>query len=184
MISRVNHHQKMSFSKCMSGDIFLLILLVAADQGAKWLSYLYLKGQPSVSLIPGALELRYLENRGAAFGILQNQKIFFVLMTSLILLACIYALWRMPAARKYTMLHILGAILMAGALGNFFDRIRLDYVVDFIYISLIDFPIFNVADIYVTFVCAAGLCLAFFGHFEEKDFDFLKRRKPDSKKEA
>ncbi len=105
-------------------------------------------------------------------------------MTSLILLACIYALWRMPAARKYTMLHILGAILMAGALGNFFDRIRLDYVVDFIYISLIDFPIFNVADIYVTFVCAAGLCLAFFGHFEEKDFDFLKRRKPDSKKEA
>ena len=103
-------------------------------------------------------------------------------MTSLILLACIYALWRMPAARKYTMLHILGAILMAGALGNFFDRIRLDYVVDFIYISLIDFPIFNVADIYVTFVCAAGLCLAFFGHFEEKDFDFLKRRKPDSKR--
>jgi len=50
--------------------------------------------------------------------------------------------------------------------------------------DLIDFPIFNVADIYVTFVCAAGLCLAFFGHFEEKDFDFLKRRKPDSKKEA
>ena len=49
---------------------------------------------------------------------------------------------------------------------------------------VIDFPIFNVADIYVTFVCAAGLCLAFFGHFEEKDFDFLKRRKPDSKKEA
>ena len=60
MISRVNHHQKMSFSKCMSGDIFLLILLVAADQGAKWLSYLYLKGQPSVSLIPGVLELHYL----------------------------------------------------------------------------------------------------------------------------
>jgi signal peptidase II len=59
MISRVNHHQKMSFSKCMSGDIFLLILLVAADQGAKWLSYLYLKGQPSVSLISGVLELHY-----------------------------------------------------------------------------------------------------------------------------
>ena len=69
MISRVNHHQKMSFSKCMSGDIFLLILLVAADQGAKWLSYLYLKGQPSVSLISGILELHYLypENKGIAF---------------------------------------------------------------------------------------------------------------------
>ena len=166
------------------GALLLCVLLIAADQTTKLLAVARLKDQAPFVLLPGVLELRYLENRGAAFGILQNQKIFFVLMTSLILLACIYALWRMPAARKYTMLHILGAVLMAGALGNFFDRIRLDYVVDFIYISLIDFPIFNVADIYVTFVCAAGLCLAFFGHFEEKDFDFLKRRKPDSKKEA
>ena len=166
------------------GALLLCVLLIAADQATKLLAVARLKDQAPFVLLPGVLELRYLENRGAAFGILQNQKIFFVLMTSLILLACIYALWRMPAARKYTMLHILGAILMAGALGNFFDRIRLDYVVDFIYISLIDFPIFNVADIYVTFVCAAGLCLAFFGHFGEKDFDFLKRRKPDSKKEA
>ena len=80
MISRVNHHQKMSFSKCMSGDIFLLILLVAADQGAKWLSYLYLKGQPSVSLIPGVLELHYLypENKGIAFGMFQGSVFFFV----------------------------------------------------------------------------------------------------------
>ena len=45
MISRVNHHQKMSPGKCLAGDIFLMILLVAADQVAKWLSYLYLKGQ-------------------------------------------------------------------------------------------------------------------------------------------
>ena len=60
MISRVNHHQKMSPGKCLAGDIFLMILLVAADQVAKWLSYLYLKGQPSVPLIPGVLELHYL----------------------------------------------------------------------------------------------------------------------------
>ena len=55
MISRVNHHQKMSPGKCLAGDIFLMILLVAADQVAKWLSYLYLKGQLSISLIPGVL---------------------------------------------------------------------------------------------------------------------------------
>ena len=60
MISRVNHHQKMSPGKCLAGDIFLMILLVAADQVAKWLSYLYLKGQLSISLIPGVLELHYL----------------------------------------------------------------------------------------------------------------------------
>jgi len=87
MISRVNHHQKMSFSKCMSGDIFLLILLVAADQGAKWLSYLYLKGQPSVSLIPGVLELHYLypENRGIAFGMFQGSVLFFAIVSVLFL---------------------------------------------------------------------------------------------------
>ena len=60
MISRVNHHQKMSPGKCLAGDIFLMILLVAADQVAKWLSYLYLKGQLLISLIPGVLELHYL----------------------------------------------------------------------------------------------------------------------------
>ena len=94
MISRVNHHQKMSFSKCMSGDIFLLILLVAADQGAKWLSYLYLKGQPSVSLIPGVLELHYLypENRGIAFGMFQGSVLFFAIVSVLFLGVILYAL--------------------------------------------------------------------------------------------
>lgn len=165
-------------------DLLITIIGVLFDQFTKHLAVLRLKDQAPVSLIPGALELRYLENRGAAFGILQNQKIFFVLMTSLILLACIYAALAHACRTEIYHAPYPRGDFDGGALGNFFDRIRLDYVVDFIYISLIDFPIFNVADIYVTFVCAAGLCLAFFGHFEEKDFDFLKRRKPDSKKEA
>ena len=101
MISRVNHHQKMSFSKCMSGDIFLLILLVAADQGAKWLSYLYLKGQPSVSLIPGVLELHYLypENRGIAFGMFQGSVLFFAIVSVLFLGVILYAWIRIPKER-------------------------------------------------------------------------------------
>ena len=101
MISRVNHHQKMSFSKCMLGDIFLLILLVAADQGAKWLSYLYLKGQPSVSLIPGVLELHYLypENRGIAFGMFQGSVLFFAIVSVLFLGVILYAWIRIPKER-------------------------------------------------------------------------------------
>ena len=77
---------------------------------------------------------------------------------------------------KYRLLHVLGAVLMAGALGNFIDRLRLDYVVDFIYISLIDFPIFNVADMYVSFICVIGLIIVFFGHYKEEDFTFLKKK--------
>ena len=107
MISRVNHHQKMSFSKCMSGDIFLLILLVAADQGAKWLSYLYLKGQPSVSLIPGVLELHYLypENRGIAFGMFQGSVLFFAIVSVLFLGVILYAWIRIPKERLSAVAH-------------------------------------------------------------------------------
>lgn len=165
-------HKKMFFL-----DLMIAIIGLALDQFTKHLAVLHLKDQSPVPLIPGALELRYLENRGAAFGVLQNQKLFFIIMTCLVLAFCIYALWRMPDEKKYRALHVMGGILIAGALGNFIDRIRLDYVVDFIYISLIDFPIFNVADMYVSFICVLGLILVFFGHFEEDDFSFLRRKK-------
>lgn len=162
--------------------MFLLDLCVMAlglwlDQFTKRLAVAHLKGQQPIVLIPDVLELRYLENRGAAFGVLQNQKVFFVFMTCLVLAFLAYALWRMPDQKKYRTLHVMGGILAAGALGNFLDRLRLDYVVDFIYISLIDFPIFNVADMYVSFICVLGLIIVFWGHFEEKDFAFLKWKK-------
>ena len=151
MISRVNHHQKMSFSKCMSGDIFLLILLVAADQGAKWLSYLYLKGQPSVSLIPGVLELHYLypENRGIAFGMFQGSVLFFAIVSVLFLGVILYAWIRIPKERFYLPLLTIATVLAAGALGNFIDRLIFQYVRDFLDFIIFgyDFPVFNVADI-------------------------------------
>ena len=159
MNSRVNHHQKMSFSKCMSGDIFLLILLVAADQGAKWLSYLYLKGQPSVSLIPGVLELHYLypENRGIAFGMFQGSVLFFAIVSVLFLGVILYAWIRIPKERFYLPLLTIATVLAAGALGNF---------------SLIDFPVFNLADVYVV---VSGIFLILFvcTKYRDDDFAFL-----------
>ena len=157
-------------------DICIALAGVLLDQFTKYLAVLYLKDSRPNPLIDGVLELRYLENRGAAFGVLQNQKIFFVIMTCLVMAIVLYVLWKMPAAGKYRLLHVLGAVLMAGALGNFIDRLRLDYVVDFVYISLIDFPIFNVADMYVSFICVIGLFLVFFGHYKEEDFAFLKKK--------
>ena len=161
-------------------DVVIAFLGLMLDQFTKYLAVAHLKEQPAVSLIPDVLELRYLENRGAAFGMLQNQKMFFVIMTTIIMIFCLYALWNMPSEKKYYPLHILGGFLMAGALGNFLDRIRLDYVVDFIYFKLIDFPIFNVADIYVTMICVIGILLVFFGKYKDEDFDFLKRKQRQS----
>ena len=77
------------------------ILIVAAalllDQVTKYFAVLYLKGQEAILLIPGVLELRYLENRGAAFGILQGGQIVFLIITPIVLLVAAYVLFRMPA---------------------------------------------------------------------------------------
>lgn len=157
-------------------DLLIAFFGVLLDQFTKYLAVVHLKDQPPIPIIKNVLELHYLENRGAAFGVLQGGKVFFVIMTSMILIAVLYTVWKMPADKKYRKLHILCGFLIAGAIGNFIDRLKLDYVVDFIYFSLIDFPIFNVADIYVSLVCAFGILIVFFGHYTEEDFAFLKRK--------
>ena len=79
------------------------------------------------------------------------------MITVIILAAVIYIYARMPVTRKFMVTRILIVLIGAGAVGNFIDRIRQGYVVDFFYFSAINFPIFNVADIYVT--CAAVLLI-------------------------
>ena len=135
-------------------DLLVILLGVLLDQMTKYLAVVYLKGQEAISLIPGVLELRYLENRGAAFGILQGGKVIFLIITPIVLLVAAYVLVRMPDGGKYGILHFLLDCIIIGAVGNLIDRIRLDYVVDFIYIRLIDFPIFNVADMFVSIASA------------------------------
>ena len=75
--------------------------------------------------------------------------------------------------KKYIPLKILCGMITAGGIGNLIDRVRLNYVVDFIYFSLIDFPVFNVADIYVTTSMILLLILVFF-YYKDEDFQFLK----------
>ena len=161
-------------------DLLFILAGVFLDQWTKYLAVLYLKGQDALVLIPGVLELRYLENRGAAFGILQGGKAVFLIITPIVLLAAAYVLVRMPDGGKYRILHILLDSIIIGAVGNMIDRLRLDYVVDFIYISLIDFPIFNVADMFVSIATAAGAVLLLFGRsYRDEDFRFLSLKKEE-----
>ena len=153
-------------------DFLGLIALVLADQFTKYIAVVHLKDQPAIPIIPDVLELNYLENRGAAFGMLQNQKIFFVFIAVIILALIAYVLFKMPEKRKYTILHVLLVLIASGAIGNMIDRLRLDYVVDFISFVLIHFPIFNVADIYVTVATTALVVLLLFV-YKEEDLNFL-----------
>lgn len=152
------------------------VLLTFLDQWTKHLAVTHLAGQESITLIRGVFQLQYLENRGAAFGILQNKLWIFVILTIVYLFVAVFIYFKIPRRKKYLMLHIIAVLLTAGALGNFIDRIRLGYVVDFFYFSLIDFPIFNVADILVvvSFILLA-ICILFV--YKEEDFSFLNFKK-------
>lgn len=152
------------------------VLLTAFDQWTKYLAVIYLNGQDAISLIPGVLELQYLENHGAAFGLLQNQQWLFYVMTVVMTAVIVWLYFKLPRTKKYLPGHLIGVVLLAGAFGNFIDRIRFRYVVDFIYFRLIDFPIFNVADIYVTVSAAVIFILVLFV-YKDADYNFLQKEK-------
>jgi signal peptidase II len=154
-----------------------MAVLVLLDQVTKIAAEGGLKGKESLVLIPGVLEFFYLENHGAAFGVLQNARGFFLLVTFLAMAAVFYVLFKMPPVRKYLPLRILVVLIGAGAIGNVIDRIAFSYVRDFIYFSLIDFPVFNVADIYVTCATILLALTILFYYKDDHDFDFLYRKK-------
>lgn len=162
----------MKKSKLLIWDLLFLFMLVAIDQFTKKIAVIKLKDQPAFNIIDGVLEFNYLENKGAAFGMLQNQKVFFIFVAVVFLGVIVFVLFRAPAEKKYLRLHILLVMIAAGAIGNMLDRLRLDYVVDFIYFVLINFPIFNVADIYVTAATAILIIQVLFV-YKENDFNFL-----------
>lgn len=151
--------------------LIAVILGVALDQYTKYLASTHLQGNP-ISLIEGVFELRYLENRGAAFGLFQNQQIFFVIVGSITLLVIAYLYIRMPQTKRFILLRICMISITAGSIGNMIDRIRFQYVVDFLYFELIDFPIFNVADIFAT-VATFGLVVLLLFYYKEEDIDEL-----------
>lgn len=155
-----------------------ILLLTFIDQCTKYLAVLHLKNQESIVLIPEVFQLQYLENHGAAFGILQGQQWIFFLMTIVYLVAAVWIYLRIPKTKKYFPLHMIAVVLTAGALGNFIDRISQGYVVDFFYFSLIDFPIFNVADIYVV-LSFIGLAICILFVYKDEDFAFLNLKKKE-----
>ena len=144
------------------------VILVGLDQWTKGLASAYLKGNSPLVLIRGVFELYYSENRGAAFGMLQEKQLFFFLIALAVLGAVAYLMLRMPTDRKYRPLTVCLMMVSAGAVGNMIDRVSQGYVVDFLYFKLINFPIFNVADCYVTIGAA---CLVFLIMFYYKDED-------------
>lgn len=155
--------------KHITGAVLLIVLMTVLDQWCKYLAIIHLRDQEDIPLIGSALRLHYLENRGAAFGILQNQRWIFIILCGLFLILAGYAFYRLPKSRHYLPMNLLLVTFTAGGIGNLIDRVFRGYVVDFIYFAPIDFPVFNVADIYVT-VSFFIFLLYFIFYYKEEDF--------------
>ena len=172
-----NKKSDMGKPKSVLMGVIGFIILVLADQWTKKMAVLHLKDQDPIVLIKNVFELYYLENRGAAFGIFQGKRVIFLIITIIILLFLAYCFWRIPYTRKYATLRGVLVLTAAGAVGNFIDRMYNGYVVDFFYFKVINFPIFNVADIYVTCSAIFLAVLLIFCYKEEDLNQLLKSLK-------
>lgn len=151
------------------------ILLILIDQLTKLYALTKLKDQDSLSIIPKVLRLYYHENTGAVWGILSDRTSLLALVSIIILGVMVFFYFKIPNEKHYNYLRLIIVFLTSGAIGNLIDRIYRNYVVDFIYFEIIDFPIFNVADMYVT-ISAVGLVLLTIFYYKDEDFNFLSNK--------
>ncbi len=135
----------------MISVIVTILLSVAADQLTKLAAVRLLK-PGSVTALPGVLDFTYVENRGAAFGILADHRWVFLVLSAAAI-AAIFAYIIISKPRSCLLLISLG-LIAGGGIGNMIDRVRLGYVVDFIDVTFVKFYVFNIADSCVCVGCA------------------------------
>ena len=135
------------------------IIVLILDIATKFVAMQNLQGVNTVSIWQNVFHFTYVENRGIAFGMFENARFFFIVATIIILviLSCLY----IKTEYRTKWLKVGTALIYGGAIGNFIDRIARGFVVDFLDFRIINFPVFNVADIAVC-VGAAMLVMHFF----------------------
>lgn len=128
----------------------IIVLLIALDQISKLLVLNKLADGTVVDIIPGFFRLLYVENRGAAFGILQEGRPLFIVITVAVIGFLLYGIYRKREEVKGP-LRVALVLILAGAVGNFIDRLRLHFVVDFLSFRFFgrDFAVFNLADCFI-----------------------------------
>lgn len=151
----------------------IFAILIALDQITKVLAVQHLKDKAPIDIIDNVLQLTYVANFGAAWGLMSGWKVFFIVLTSIMFVAIVFIYIITPGDKKYLPLRSTLVVLGAGAIGNLIDRIMNGYVHDFIYFEIIDFPVFNVADICVTLSMFVLIILVLI-KYKDNDFDYLK----------
>ncbi|MGN0153763.1 MAG: signal peptidase II [Lachnospiraceae bacterium] len=154
--------------------IISFVLLVLVDQLSKFYIDHTMNLYDSIPVIQDIFEIHYIRNSGAAWGLFQNRQILFYICTVIVFIIGCVVFVRCKKADRFKDIRILIVLILSGAAGNFIDRLRFQYVIDFFYFKLIDFPVFNVADCYVTIGFILLLLLILF-KYKEEDLEYLMK---------
>ena len=138
-------------------NILIILIVIAADQLTKAWASSALKEIATMPVIEDVIHFTYVENRGAAFGMLADHRWIFMVL-SIVGIAALFVWMTVDKTISRPMKAIL-AMIIGGGIGNMIDRVMLGYVVDFIDCRFIDFYVFNVADSFVTVGCALFVVL-------------------------
>lgn len=144
--------------------IILSILMVVLDFVTKQLVMANMPLYQTIPLIEDIFHITYVRNSGAAFSMLSGQRIFLILLPILIIGAIVFYIIKKKPTNKLLILSL--SMIGSGGIGNLIDRIRFGEVIDFFDFRLINFPVFNVADIFVTVGAILFICLLLFSKEE------------------
>lgn len=146
--------------------------LTAIDQLTKFIIRSNYELGESHPIIQDVFHFTYVQNTGVAWGMFKGGRVIFILLTIVVLGFCGYIYHNICDVKKFLPVKICMTFLISGAIGNLIDRISLHYVVDFFDFTLINFPVFNVADIYVTVSMFLLIILCFFV-YKNEDIDWM-----------
>lgn len=133
----------------------LILAMIIIDQAVKYWALTSLRPIGEIPLLQGVFHLTFARNTGAAFSMLRGKQFFLVILTTLVIIGLIFLMTKSLKTGGNKFMTLSLAMIIGGAIGNLIDRIRLDYVIDYMNFTLINFPIFNAADVFIV----VGTCL-------------------------
>lgn len=158
---------------CYLPAFLSFLILVFLDQLVKYIVDRNMELYSSIPVIKDIFEIRYIRNTGAAFGLLADKQIIFYICTVIVLIFGVLFYIRCVKRNMFKDIRRVIVLILSGAVGNLIDRLRFQYVIDFFYFKLIDFPVFNIADCYVTIGFIFLIILMLF-KYKDEDFEKLK----------
>ena len=148
------------------------LVIIFIDQLTKIIVTNSMELDASIPVIRDVFDIHYIRNTGMAWGLFRDRTWLLALVSVIMIAGLLYVYHHISEGKYYRVLRILLICIIGGAFGNLIDRIRLNYVIDFLYFKPINFPVFNVADIFVTVSVILLLILMIF-KYKGKDLDVM-----------